>query len=154
MWMRNYPVWCIDDDLHLTARRKSFHLPYIPPFANDDQKLAQVLRERAWHFTHHLSTPCPPTLSLVLLNAAATQKATAESSKALRDVVKRTGGYMELQAAIAYKSWRLGIEAKEIAKELGISSSQVRQISRRLRAEAAKLGYDCGKRHHSLRNKF
>jgi hypothetical protein len=148
---RKLPDALYYDDLHLTRRQGEsyFHTPFIPPFAADNRKLAQVLLTHAWKYVHP-GTACPADCDYKSLKAAATKRA-IESTQTSVAAIRSAGGYMELQAAIVYKNWRLGIEAKQIAKELGLTSPQVRQITRRIRATASRLGFDTGKRHHSLR---
>jgi hypothetical protein len=135
---------------------------FIPPFCFNDEQLREVLCHRAWRYVHH-SRPAPTSWNYEAVNREATKIALAgheiEASAAeiqheMQDrhiaAIKRAGGYMELQASIAYRSWREGMPSTEVAVSLGVSPWMVRQSLRRLRAIAAKLGYEVGKRHHSF----
>lgn len=151
------------DELHLSNCNESRNFNFVPAFAFDDEKLRHVLRARAWRYVHQCK-PCPANWDYAAINSAATKKAKSgyeidadapdiqhENHEKHIAAINRAGGYMEIQAAIAFKSWRLGMPSPDVATDLGMSPWQVRQILRRLRAVAARLGYEVGKRHHSLR---
>jgi hypothetical protein len=135
---------------------------YIPPFAFNDEQLRHVLCSRAYRYVHH-SQPVPMTWDYVAVNEEATVMALAgheieagapEVQHDIQDrhiaAIKRAGGYLELQAAIAWRSWREGMPSPAVAESLGVSPWMVRQALRRLRAIASKLGYEVGRRHHSF----
>jgi hypothetical protein len=62
--------------------------------------------------------------------------------------VKRAGGYLELQAAIAFWAWRLGQESPTIATGVGLTPTNVRQALCRMKRIAFTLGFDTGAANH------
>jgi len=56
--------------------------------------------------------------------------------------VKRAGGYLERDTAVAYYSWRLRHESPIVGEELGMTATHVRHILGGLCATARKLGFD------------
>jgi hypothetical protein len=83
-------------------------------------------------------------------DAAAIQHEIQASHKA---AVRRAGGYLELQAAIAYRSWRLGQSSPIVAESVGMTAWAVRAVLNRLRVAARELGYDTGRAGHSAGKK-
>jgi len=152
--------WKFVDNLEMSNRRAAHNFAFIPPFAFQDEQLKAVLRHRAWRYVHS-NTPIPASWDYAAINLAATKKALRgheivgpDQQHALQDkhiaAVKRAGSYMALQSSIAWRSWRLGMPSTEVAFSLCVSPWMVRQALRRLRAIAAGLGYECGRRHHSF----
>jgi hypothetical protein len=142
--------------------RAAQNFAFVPPFCFDDEQLREVLCVRAWRYVHK-GRVAPVSVDYEALNGEATKMALAgheieagapEIQHEIQDrhiaAIKRAGGYMELQASIAYRSWREGMPSTEVAVSLGVSPWMVRQSLRRLRAIAATLGYEVGKRHHSF----
>lgn len=142
------------------ARNESF----VPPFAFNDDQLRMVLCHRSWRYLH-THKEAPASWDYAAVNKDATSKALAgyeidvDAGEIQREAqakhiaaVKCAGGYMELCAAIAWRSWRLGMPSPEVAASLGVTPWMVRQSLRRLRGIAASLGFEVGRRHHSLRS--
>jgi len=140
----------------------SLNTSYIPPFCFNDEQLRDVLCLRAWRYVYK-KRPAPASWNYESVNLEATKMAlrgheiTADAGEIQHeiinrhiDAIKRSGGYLQLQAAIAWRSWREGAPSTEVAVSLGVSPWMVRQSLRRLRAIAATLGYEVGKRHHSF----
>ena len=151
------------DGLHAHNHCAHENKAFIPAFAFNDEQLRLVLCHRAWRYVHHNGTP-PEFWDYEAVNKMATEKALAghdiddaapdrqrEMQADHRKAVRRAGGYMELQASIAFKSWRLGMPSPEVAVACRVSPWMVRQSLRRLRGIAARLGFEVGRRHHSLR---
>jgi hypothetical protein len=151
-----------DEGLFVSHNDVTQRNAFVPPFAFNDEQLRLVLCYRAWRYVHHHAEP-PTSWNYEACNKAATKRALAgydidetaveqiEIQNDHKKAVRRAGGYMELQASIAFKSWRLGMPSPEVALACRVSPWQVRQSLRRLRGIAAKLGFDVGRRHHSLR---
>ncbi|HLX83780.1 MAG TPA: hypothetical protein VKR59_07770 [Terriglobales bacterium] len=159
-----------NDNLYLLSDRTSdSHSRFIPPFSFNDEQLRLVICHRAWRYIHGVGAP-PDTFDYeclndyASLNKSATKKARSgydidsaaperqhEILSAHIKAVRRAGGYMELQLAIAWRAWRQGQPSPEIAASLGVSPWMVRQSLRRLRGIAGKLGFDVGRRVHNLR---
>src|SRR5262249_14182849 len=97
------------------------------------------------------------------INTAATKKA-FESKASFRNcpahnrveneahiaAVKQAGGYLELQAAIAYPAWRLGQDSCAISETLSMSPMAIPVNLQRICEVARKLGYDTFRRHFSF----
>jgi hypothetical protein len=97
-----------------------------PAFALNDEMLAAVIRRR-WE----------------LRRRAYLKPGTDETIKH-KKAVRRAGSYMAMIAAIAYRSWRLGKDSIEVAREAGIRPACVRQHLNRMRVAARQLGYEPG----------
>jgi hypothetical protein len=145
--------------MHTESRAQQF--AWVPPFANDAKQLQQVLLRRAWRFLHS-DAPMPENIDRVKLNQTATAKALKGHEIATdaaviqhrmhahhKMAVRRAGGYLELQAAIAYRAWRLGQNSPTVAESVGMTSWAVRAVLDRLRHCARELGYDTGRASHS-----
>jgi hypothetical protein len=137
---------------------------FLPPFAFSDDQLQTVLRHRAWRYVYQ-SKPTPKVWDYADVNAAATAKALAghaiepsassvqhDNQEKHIEAVRRAGGYVELQAAIAWRAWREGNPSTDVASALRVSPWMVRQSLRRLRAIASRLGFDVGRRVHNFSN--
>jgi hypothetical protein len=142
----------------------SHNFAFVPPFAFNDEQLRTVLCHRAWRYVHQ-NQLAPASWDYAAVNRAATKKALAghpidagapEIQHQLQDkhiaAIKRAGGYMELQASIAYRAWREGHPSTEVAASLGVSPWMVRQSLRRLRAIGSRLGLEVGRRVHNFSN--
>jgi hypothetical protein len=66
-----------------------------------------------------------------------------------RDAIKRAGGYLELQAAIAFRAWRLGMDSVGVAETVGLSPQAIRQALWRMRYAAKQLGFEVGRAGHT-----
>lgn len=132
---------------------------WVPPFALNDKQLQQTLLLRAWRYVHNRGIP---PADLHKINADATAKAlkgscvAADAPAIQREMVRkhiaavrRAGGYMQLHAAIAFRSWRLGMSSVEVAESLGMTPYAVRVALWRLRDAAKKLGFDVGRVGHT-----
>ena len=144
--------------IHTSVKRGG----WVPPFALNIEQLKKVLLLRAWRYVYGGSRPFPKTASLQELNRAATKHALANrnigvGAPALQHqmnashvlAVKRAGGYLELQAAIAFRCWRLGGDSVTVGESLSVSPCSVRGNLQRLRDKARETGYDVGKEHHA-----
>jgi hypothetical protein len=142
-----------------TKHRAENPAAWVPPFALNDKQLQQVLLLRAWRYVHNRGIP--PT-DLNKINADATAKAlkgnsiAADAPAIQREMVKahiaavrKAGGYLQLHAAIAFRSWRLGMTSVEVAESLGMTPYAVRVALWRLRDAAKKLGFDAGRVGHT-----
>jgi hypothetical protein len=145
--------------MHTEYRAQQFS--WVPPFANNTRQLQHVILRRAWRFLH-CDIPMPEDIDRVKLNQEATAKALkgheiAPDAAVIQHqmhahhkmAVRRAGGYMELQAAIAYRAWKLGQNSPMIADSVGMSPWAVRAVLNRLRHCARELGYDTGRCNHS-----
>jgi uncharacterized protein (DUF433 family) len=144
------------DRMH-TESHKAKPTAWVPPFALNDKQLQAVLLRRAWRYAFHL-LPFPENVNREELNRAATGKAlkgyaikpgAPPVQHEMRDrhiaAVRRAGGYMELQAAIAFRAWRLGQDSVAVADSLGMTPWAVRVQLWRLRDVAKKLGFEVGR---------
>ena len=123
---------------------------WIPTFAASDESLRLVLLWRAWRYLHGGGVRKPLPEKFLTNYAALDELATARMKQ--REVrahslsgahfraVHHCGSYMALQAAIAYRSWRLGWDSPAIANELHVSPVMVRVTLERLRRTADMLG--------------
>ena len=132
---------------------------WTPPFCWNTRQLQRVLLIRAWRWGFG-SKPLPAVLPpFALVDAAATarslrganvkkddpkQKAMVESARA---AVRRAGTYTALQAAIAFRCWRLGQDSPTVGESLGITPQAVRASLQKIKDVAAELGYDVGEKH-------
>lgn len=140
------------------------HRRWTPAFAASNEKLQRVLKHRAWLYLHGCLSAATQPGDWQTLNAAATKKALELSkvsfsncaahkraeNEAHMAAVKRAGGYLALQAAIAYRAWRLGQDSCAIAETLGMSPQGVRVNLQRICEVARKLGYETFGRHYSF----
>jgi hypothetical protein len=137
---------------------------WVPPFALNDKQLQKVLLLRAWRYTHKRGRPQEADRDKI--NADATAKALKGNSVAAdapaiqREMVKahiaavrKAGGYMQLHAAISFRSWRLGLNSPEVAESLGMTPYAVRVALWRLRDAAKELGFDVGRVGHTAGTK-
>jgi hypothetical protein len=134
---------------------------FVPPFALNDKQLQKVLLFRAWRYAHG-GAAFPEQVDRDSLNRRATRKALEgyaisndappihhRSAAMFRATVKKAGGYLELHAAIAFRSWRLGMDSVAVAKSLGTTPQAVRQTLWRLRDLAGYFGFDVGRAGHT-----
>jgi hypothetical protein len=172
---KNYPVNATNgisfDDYSRMQTHTHGEKPaaFVPPFALNDKQLQKVLLLRAWRYAHGGSAAFPEQVDRDSLNKAATKKAlegytisnaappTQHRAAAMhRAVVKKAGGYLQLQGAIAFRSWRLGMDSVAVAASLGTTPQAVRQSLWRLRDLAKHFGFDIGRAGHTagkLRNR-
>jgi hypothetical protein len=144
-----------------TATRGATPVAWVPPFALNDKLLQKVLLLRVWRYVHS-SSPMPETINREEISHAATKKALR--SYAIRKTaapiqneilikhiaaVRRAGGFLQLHAAIAFRSWRLGMDSVSVAQSVGMTPQAVRQALWRMRDMAKKLGYDVGRAGHT-----
>lgn len=136
---------------------------WTPAFAADTKKLRRVLLHRGRMYLY--GNAASPRRAWKTINAAATRKALERlpvffqncpahkrcESEAHIAAVKRAGGYLELQAAIAYRAWRLGQDSVAIGESLGMSPQSVRVNLQRLCEIARHLGCETFPPHHSRR---
>jgi hypothetical protein len=134
---------------------------FVPPFALNDKQLQKVLLLRAWKYMHGCGA-FPEKVDRDSLNKAATKKALEgyaigndappiyhRAAAKHRAAVKKAGGYLELQAAMAFRSWRLAMDSVAVAASLGTTPQAVRQTLWRLRDLAKYLGFDVGRAGHT-----
>src|ERR1035437_6288635 len=94
---------------HVTRLRK-----WIPEWTSSDEKLRKVLLRRIQMHKHYSH-----------VNMKAFRLMQAEICAIHNDAVARAGSYAALQAAIAYRSWRLGWHSPDVAESLGVSPGMV-----------------------------
>src|SRR5262249_20614957 len=84
------------------------HKRWTPAFAASPEKLRKTLLQRAWTWVHGYK-PLPATADWKTINAAATKKSLEGCREHEQHVapIRRAGGYLESQAAIAYRAWLL-----------------------------------------------
>jgi hypothetical protein len=134
---------------------------WTAPFALNDAQLQKVLLLRAWRYVHG-AAPFPENVNREKINRAATAKARKghpirksasviqhEMQARHKAAIQRAGGFMELWAAVAYRSWRLNEDSVAIAEALGITPWCVRVQLWRLREAAKQLGFDVGRVGHA-----
>jgi hypothetical protein len=134
---------------------------WVPPFAMNDAQLQKVLLIRAWKYVHGGRKIIPDivdSLNRDEINAAATVRALRghtirpdaparqhEAHAMHQESVRRAGGFLQLQAAIAFRSWRLGgMDSVAVAETLGTTPQAVRVVLWRMRDIAKLLGFDVG----------
>jgi hypothetical protein len=156
-----------EDYQRMSSRSSSVplrHRRWTPAFAASNDKLRRVLLHRAWLYLHGSGKRNSAPADWKTINAAATKKAMeifktrftncpahkrCESAAHIA-AVKHAGGYLELQAALAYRAWRLGQDSCGIAETLGMSPQGVRVNLQRICEVARKLGYETFRRHYSF----
>lgn len=144
-----------------TATRGATPVAWVPPFSLNDKQLQKVLLLRVWRYIRG-SRPMPETINREAINKAATAKALRgyeigklasaiqhEIVKKHRAAVRKAGGFLELHASIAFRSWRLGMDSVEVAASIGMTPQAVRQALWRMRAVAKQLGFDVGRAGHT-----
>lgn len=129
---------------------------WIPPFALNDKQLQQVLLHRAWTYAHG-GAPFPQIVNVQEINSAATARALkgyvihkdapiqVQMMQTHQTAVRKAGGYMQLHAAIAFRSWRLGMDSVAVAETIGSTPFAVRQSLWRMRDVAKCLGFEVGR---------
>ena len=145
--------------MHHEARSTRRKVP-APPFAANDKQLADVIAHRCWRYAHGGCRQMPK------LDKKQLKRMTTLQLKQIKD--QRRGGegsdqdyrhqvhvlnvqrigYVQMQAAVAYRSWRLNQPSTEVAASLGITPWNVRQMIWRLVLVARKLGYETVRRKH------
>jgi len=139
---------------HATPRTRR----WVPSFASSDQSLRLVLAWRAWRYVYsgtHKTLPRKFLTDYTALDKLATAKLKRCERRACHmpgahfRAVHRCGSYLSLQAAIAYRSWRLGWDSPTIAQGLGVSPAMVRTTLSRLQATAELLGLPINVSHPS-----
>ena len=142
-----------------TASRRGY-APWVPPFAMNDAQLQKVLLTSAWRYIHGPADP--PTIDREEINQTATAKALLgytirpdaaaiqHQAHALhQEAVRRAGGYLQLLAAIAFRSWRLGMDSPSVAETVGTTPNAVRVHLWRFRDIAKRLGFEVGRVGHT-----
>jgi len=127
---------------------------WVPAFANSDRGLREVLASRMWCYVHGGAIRRAPERFV-------------KNWKGLRRLVdakvaqyRRKGCNfpapvpVEIQAAICYRSWRLGQDSPTIAAALRLSPGMVRTTLFRIRVTAEKIGLPIGFSHHSKGQKW
>jgi hypothetical protein len=136
---------------------------WTPKFAASDEQLRKVLMRKAWTYLHNDSALPQGAIDWKAVNIAATAKALKQvpafyrncpthkrgESEAHVAAVRRAGGYLELQAAIAYRAWRLGQDSVAVGESLGMSPQSVRVNLQRMCEIARALGFETFQRHPS-----
>ncbi len=151
------------------ARR---HARWTPAFAANDVQLRKVIAQRLWNFIQGVgigrndgSGHVPDELVndwqrlCRMADEVEEQRARRDIShlstyqqqliRTHRESVKRAGGYAELQAAIAYRSWRLGQDSVAVGESLGMSPQSVRVNLQRMSEMARRLGFEVFPYHKS-----
>ncbi|HEY2495434.1 MAG TPA: hypothetical protein VGK24_00060 [Candidatus Angelobacter sp.] len=144
-----------------TATRGAMPVAWVPPFALNDKKLQKVLLSRAWRYVHG-SRPVPETINRDEINKAATARALRgheinkfasaiqhEIVEKHRAAVRKAGGFLQLYASIAFRSWRLGMDSVSVGASVGMTPQAVRQALWRMRDVAKRLGFDVGRAGHT-----
>jgi hypothetical protein len=151
-----------------THRHSSKPAAWVPPFAMNDSQLQKVLLMRAWKFVRgsRRAVPKPESIDRDQINRAATAKGLRgyvirpdappiqhQAHAMHKEAVRRAGGFLQLQAAIAFRSWRLGMDSVAVAETLGTTPQAVRAALWRFRDTAKRLGFDAGRAGHSAGTK-
>jgi hypothetical protein len=103
---------------------------WIPAWTASDKLLRAVIEAKIQHHIEHMTWRAPSQpyqLGIILRHQAA---------------ISRAGGYPQLVAAIAYRSFRLGWTSPVIAESLGVTPTMVRQLIYRLRQTARRIGVE------------
>jgi hypothetical protein len=155
--------------MHVVSRElNSNRARYIPAFANNDEQLRLVLCQSAWqyikgggkcrtrrvpdNFVRHprlLEKLCDARIAVNARREVKTGRGTRQDWIHRVHVIQmhEHGGYMHMQARVAYMSFRLGMQSIEIAPELGITPPHARQLVQRLCDTARWLGLETFPRH-------
>jgi hypothetical protein len=148
-----------------TQSHSSKPAAWVPPFAMYDSQLQKVLLIRAWRYTNgprRLPIPDLATINREEINQAATAKALRgytirpdapaiqHQAHAMHlESVRRAGGFLQLQAAIAFRAWRLGMDSVGVAETVGSTPQAVRVALWRFRDIAKRLGFEVGRAGHT-----
>jgi hypothetical protein len=149
-----------------THRHSSKPAAWVPPFAMNDSQLQKVLLLRAWLYVgrgrSRRKLPDPDSISREEINRAATTKALRgytirpdapaiqhQAHAIHQAAIRRAGGFLQLLAAIAFRSWRLGMDSVEVAGTLGTTPQAVRVYLWRFRDIAKRLGFEVGRAGHT-----
>jgi hypothetical protein len=146
------------DRMH-TVRRSAVRSVAAPPFAANDEQLANVIAHRCWQYCHgkqdmpELDKKQLKRIVTLKVNRVKDERRGGEGSdQDYRHQVHVSNaqriGYAQMQAAVAYRSWRLNQPSTDVAASLGITPWNVRIILWRLTAVARKLGYETIRRKH------
>jgi len=145
--------------MHTVSRSAARRVP-APPFAANDEQLANVIAHRCWQYCHNVAE-MPRQFDKKELKRMTTlhlkkfkdQRRGGEGSEQdcrhqAHVLNAQRIGYVQMQAAVAYRSWRLNQPSTEVAASLGITPWNVRIILWRLSTVARKLGYETVRRKH------
>ena len=148
-----------------THRHSSKPAAWVPPFAMNDSQLQKVLLIRAWRYINgprRLPIPDLATINREEINQAATAKALRgytirpdapaiqHQAHAMHlESVRRAGGFLQLQAAIAFRAWRLGMDSVGVAETVHSTPQAVRVALWRFRDIAKRLGFEVGRAGHT-----
>jgi hypothetical protein len=170
-----YPVsasTCVafEDYSRMHQERRSANASWVPPFAMNDGQLQKVLLIRAWRYVNgpsRLHKPNPDRINREAVNRAATKKALRgytirpdapaiqhQAHAMHKEAVRRAGGYLQLLAAIAFRSWRLGMDSVAVADTLSTTPQAVRVHLWRCRDIAKQLGFEVGRPGHTAGMKW
>lgn len=144
-----------------TERHRMRQSKTVPAFAQNETMLRRVILVKCWKYAKR--GPLPDDMTLAALDADATKKALncpvgffnapiSQQEKGARhaEAIKRAGGFAAFVGAIAYRAWRLRWNSMAVAREMGITSVNVRQVLSRLVRVAEELGFPSFEtQHHS-----
>lgn len=125
------------ENIH-TTRQLTRLRKWIPEWTASDDKLRAVLSVRIKQHSHYRMPRGPRGLTETQISLIADHKA----------AIKRAGSYEALQAAIAYRSFRLGWHSPAVAESLGVTAGMVRQCLARMRNLARELGFEENEPQH------
>ena len=148
--------WSDLDKMHIAHHATQRHKRYFTPFAFNDKQLARVIALATWRRSHGGNPPMPENISYLELRELAHRRTNELRAKDISHMpahaqaklermhvaLQTAGGFMELQAQIAYRSWRLGQHSTTIAEALNCTPQQVRVNLARLKKIARQLGFD------------
>lgn len=160
-WSDYFRSMSMDDAPQLEGKLK-----WIPKFVHNNGQFRQVLMARARTYAH-VSNPwgCPDGRSWQDLEVACTKLALGitysrncnDFQRNLIDrhkaAVQKAGGYLALQAAVAFHYWRRAQSSVAVAEILGISPQAVRQAASKLLDVARELGIEPPSEHWSAGKK-
>ncbi len=147
------------DRMHTSYRSTLRKVP-APLFAANDKQLADVIAHRCWRYAHGGCRQMPEVdkkqlkrMTTLQLKQIKDQRRGGEGSdQDYRHQVHVLNvqriGYVQMQAAVAYRSWRLNQPSTEVAASLGLTAYNVRIMLWRLVEVAEKLGYETVRRKH------
>jgi len=141
-----------------TTERASRHKDCVPPFALNTDQFRKVLMLRGLRYlSSYARVDEVHNAAWQELNRRATEKALRgyvirpdaprvqhEMQARHRAAIRRSGGFLQHQTAVAYRAWRLGQDSVAVAESLGIQPTNVRAILQRLRDAARDLGFEVG----------